>query len=486
MEERAKIPPGLPHPNPTVSYWQDSPSSIADHRTTPSLPNKADYVIVGSGISGAFIAYNLLETHPEASIVMLEARQACSGATGRNGGHTKAASYRSFLHHETEFGTDEAVRIARLEYANIMATHAFAKEQGIECDSRLCDTADVIYSAAHWEEGKRAIERMREVMGAEDPAAKYEIFDAKETEEKFFCPGAIGAFTYQAGSLSAYAFATGVLKLCLERGLNLLTNTPALSVSPAPSTSDPQLWTTWTPRGAIKAPNLILATNGYTPHLLPQLQGLIVPLHGQITAQRPGTALPPLNTTYSFIYTTGYEYAISRPPSTSDAGTILIGGGLGILPAHGACQYGNTDDSALNPDLSSYLYSSASSRFAGYWGDDDAAGRIKREWSGVMGATADGLPYVGAVPGEKGLWVCAGFNGHGMVLCLKCAEAVVGMMEGRVMEWFPDVMSVGSMGGERLGRKFEGRVDMKMPKALAPGEAMFGESEAKAEGSKEI
>jgi len=85
MEERAKIPVTLPRPNPTTSYWQDPPDEIADLQSTEHLPEYVDYIIVGSGISGASIAYNLLKKKPGSSILMLEARQACSGATGRNG-----------------------------------------------------------------------------------------------------------------------------------------------------------------------------------------------------------------------------------------------------------------------------------------------------------------------------------------------------------------------------------------------------------------
>jgi hypothetical protein len=85
MEERANIPVSLPHPNPTVSYWQDPPDALADHRTTPDLPPSADTVIIGSGITGAAVAWNLLQDSNAGTILMLEARQACSGATGRNG-----------------------------------------------------------------------------------------------------------------------------------------------------------------------------------------------------------------------------------------------------------------------------------------------------------------------------------------------------------------------------------------------------------------
>ena len=85
MDERAKIPVSLPCANPTVSYWQDPPDDLADHRSTPDLPEFVDTVIIGSGITGAAVAWGLLQGPNPGSILMLEARQACSGATGRNG-----------------------------------------------------------------------------------------------------------------------------------------------------------------------------------------------------------------------------------------------------------------------------------------------------------------------------------------------------------------------------------------------------------------
>ena len=85
MDERSKIPVSLPLDHPTIPYWQDPPSDIAKARTTNELPSRADFVIVGSGISGACIALNILEKQPQANVLMLEARTACGGATGRNG-----------------------------------------------------------------------------------------------------------------------------------------------------------------------------------------------------------------------------------------------------------------------------------------------------------------------------------------------------------------------------------------------------------------
>lgn len=95
MEARAKIPPTLPRFNPTQSYWQTPPSHLATYRSAETLPESADYVIIGSGITGTMCAWNLLDKlghgreqgddDGKPSVVMLEAREVCSGATGRNG-----------------------------------------------------------------------------------------------------------------------------------------------------------------------------------------------------------------------------------------------------------------------------------------------------------------------------------------------------------------------------------------------------------------
>ena len=84
MDERAAVPVTLPRDNPTQSYWQPDVDEIADLRSTESLPAEADTVIIGSGITGAAVAFNLLSNGAQ-DVVMVEARRACSGATGRNG-----------------------------------------------------------------------------------------------------------------------------------------------------------------------------------------------------------------------------------------------------------------------------------------------------------------------------------------------------------------------------------------------------------------
>lgn len=102
--------PALPIQEPTQSFWTFPPSSIATHASSGDFPTYADIgerlflgallypsslvchliVIIGSGISGASFARTLLDIDQERednsgplSVVMLEAQETCSGATGR-------------------------------------------------------------------------------------------------------------------------------------------------------------------------------------------------------------------------------------------------------------------------------------------------------------------------------------------------------------------------------------------------------------------
>ena len=83
--------PGLPLPNPTISSWQIPPDPLQNYRSTKSLPTEIlDVVIIGSGFSGTSVAWHLLHGDDDSQlrqlkVLMLEAREVCSGATGRNG-----------------------------------------------------------------------------------------------------------------------------------------------------------------------------------------------------------------------------------------------------------------------------------------------------------------------------------------------------------------------------------------------------------------
>jgi sarcosine oxidase subunit beta len=56
--------------------------------------------------------------------------------------------------------------------------------------------------------------------------------------------------------------------------------------------------------------------------------------------------------------------------------------------------------------------------------------RIRQAWCGLEGESADGVPLIGPVPGVGGLYVAAGFSGHGFQLAPAVGAAVAAALSG--------------------------------------------------------
>ena len=47
---------------------------------------------------------------------------------------------------------------------------------------------------------------------------------------------------------------------------------------------------------------------------------------------------------------------------------------------------------------------------------------IDASWTGIMGYSADHMPWVGSVPERAGVWLAAGYTGHGMPNAALCGS----------------------------------------------------------------
>ncbi|RYP37441.1 hypothetical protein DL767_002914 [Monosporascus sp. MG133] len=509
---------GLPVDNPTESYWLKEPSEkLLGHRTTEQLPRTADVVIVGSGITGAFAAHFLKEKHPNLDIVMLEAREACWGATGRNGGHCQPAIYASVA----------APHIAAFELRTYSYLKALVEECSIPCDWRTTSGVHAFYSAELFDAVRGAVARLAE--GYPDLAANVAVVERggtvpwllegerrEMTLDGLRVGGAAGAVVqWNAARLWPYKLVAFVLERLLAAGrFNLQPNTPATGLSSSSSSAAPAttpgagtrghgggstttLWTVHTPRGTVTVPRVLLATNAYTSHLLPQFADLIVPVRGQVSALKPPPPpspspqsppspppQPPLDIGHTFVFAgepddpySRDDYLSQRPPPGAE---LVFGGGRKHARGRGV---GVWDDASTDEPVAWYLRGelgglmdlshrpspSAPSPSPPTTSSDPpttaAAAESKKkqdlepthEWTGIMGYSRDGHPWVGVVPPSlgggsdgRGLAVCAGFTGHGMPNAALCAKAAVSLM----------MMATSDEKGEDAGEDDEEEVDL--------------------------
>ena len=442
-----ELPKGFPVPNPTTSYWQVPPHRIANHRTTSSLPTSTifDYVIVGSGITGAAVAHKLLSRDPTLSILMLEARTAASGASGRNGGHCRAGFWLNFKKYLDVFGEDDALKFEQLEEQTVVDIANFVKQHKVDCDFQDVETADTFTTVEAWKEVLEVV-RMREEVRKKRSDARQtsfmkEVWEGQEACERLGLPGLVGAVTYSAHTQNPYKLVCKMLELSLEKGLNLQTETPVLAVKR--SMAGCHGWYVQTYRGTVRAKQVVLATNAYTNALHKGFAdvGFLMPGRSQVSAIRTKKSLaghPALRKSVALEDRGSGDYFMIRAPGLQGEGDVLYGGGRSMADDR---DMDITDDSLVNPKIASYVKEAALEVFGTKtWGDKTEE---VRDWSGITCYTPDTYPLVGAVPGEEGLWASVGMNGHGMAMAFRSAEALVTMMTtGQEPAWFPKTFRI--------------------------------------------
>ncbi|KAL2209450.1 FAD dependent oxidoreductase [Sarocladium strictum] len=436
---------GFPVPNPTESYWQDPPHRIANLRTTEDLPTAQlfDYVIIGSGISGAAVAYKLLSRDPDLSLLMLEGRTAASGATGRNGGHCKAGSYKSVKKWIDTYGEDEGLRIAKMEQDCVDDVRDFVLRNNVSSSWQDVETADIYWTTEAFKAAIETVEYQKELEARRPDDTpqnnKRTVYKGDAAREKWQWPEILGAVVYRGHTQNPYHTVCAMLEMSLEKGMNLQTNTMALSLSQkkAPCGS---IWEVKTDRGIVRGKQAVLATNSYTNALHPGFAStnFSTPDRSQVSAVHPSkdTSENPVfrrSSSYPDLHS-GNNYIAIRAPEDAGAGDVIIGGSTQFSPTR---EENITDDSAINEDIANNLRKVGRVVYGHKnWGDDT---EVLKDWTGITCTTNDGLPLVGGVPQEDGLWAIVCMNGHGMAWSFRSAEALVDLMlDGQTKEWFPE------------------------------------------------
>ncbi|KAJ6111340.1 hypothetical protein N7523_007401 [Penicillium sp. IBT 18751x] len=455
------VDPGLPQPNPTQSYWQHVPHALANTQSA-TLPTERDFAVIGSGITGLSVAKTLLERHPSATVTILEARTLCSGATGRNGGQMAPNAGEEYMHLAQTHGSQMAGKIANFTFQNLQKMQELIKEyDAVETsEMQLLKKLRVFLTDDTFNDFEKSIERLK----ADHPALGelYTILDRETVLREHGIHGAAGGALVPAGTVWPYRLVTKVFAALMEKypdRLTIETNTPVESVEYSESFVTPVSsvypYTIRTPRGPLRAGNVVYCTNGHTGHLLPKLRGCVHPFKGTMTVQDPGTSVPNRGASTSW----GFHYPERYDPATGICGYGLYY--LGQNVTSGYFYFGgeearmdetiSADDSFVGEHSVTHLQAVLPQFFG------KAASqpwKLVSSWSGIMGFSSDGLPLVGrlstTLTGRTGTgeWIAAAFNGYGMANCLMCGEALALAILGEdVSDWLPEAYGLGD---ERL------------------------------------
>ncbi|KAL0944560.1 uncharacterized protein CTRU02_202447 [Colletotrichum truncatum] len=441
--------PGLPHPHPTESYWLSVPHRLAGVQS-PELPQTADVVIIGSGITGTSTAFHALEEGHGVRVAVLEARTLCSGATGRNGGHVTTYGAILYAPLKQVLGRDLAYEVLNFTFANVdevaKVSRKYALEESqyrsverIRCFTDEDSVTRAKASVTEWEND------------FPEESGKYTFIGPEEARNEHGMHGIAGAVRFAAGALWPYGLIMKIWDVLLEKYPGSLTvdaKTPVTSVSLDTCTDSKYKYKVQTSRGTIRAAKVVYATNAHTSHLLPKIRGLLYPFKESMTVQDLNHEVPNRGntTTWSVHGKPTYNATTKRTEmgtlylqQNALSGYSFFGGGYA-----NAVEAITPDDSTLAAETTPYFQRQLSRLFGQKHMDRNL---LIGEWTGIQGFTADETPLVGPLPqslterGGEGEWIGAGYNGGGMAWCWMVGKALAGMMRGEdVSGWFPEIL----------------------------------------------
>lgn len=186
--ERLSASPGLPAARPTRAFWQrDPPFEALVKAQSAALPEAAELVVVGSGMSGAAAAWAALRWGGSSSsssgrVVVLDARELCSGATGRNGGHIKVGPHDVFAKLRPRLGAARAREIVDFQMRHLpLLVGMAAVHDWSPADAREVETVDLFVDDAAWREAARTVDELRVAMP--EYAEDMRVWPAAEAQE---------------------------------------------------------------------------------------------------------------------------------------------------------------------------------------------------------------------------------------------------------------------------------------------------------------
>lgn len=355
--------------------------------------------MIGAGIMGISCALALERSGIDALI--LEKGGIGAGASTRNAGFLMRGAADNYAAGIRDWGRDLARFVWRLTEDNL----AMLRREGIDAvrTYRAVPSCLLALSQGEADELHESARLMRED-GFEVSIAESGR-DAAWRSGKVIC-GLMNPNDGACNSHDVLAFLAAKLRrqpLLRQEVASITTESPSRIVI---TTQD----------ATIRARRAIVATNAYTPLLLPRLADIIEPKRGQILAFK--TSAPVFDCSYYANH--GGEYF--RQPSPD---TAIIGGWRRHF-ADTEVGYEDRTTEGIQLGLESFI-----GQFI-----PEPLDVIAR-WSGVMGFTPDGLPLVGPIDAsgaptsESPLWLAAGCTGHGMSMFFRTAQlAVESMLAG--------------------------------------------------------
>jgi len=261
-------------------YWYDD---VDEPDSNPTLvrTDSCDLCVVGGGYAGLWTALIAKERDPERDVVLIDAREVGSGASGRDGGFMESSLTHGIANGQERF-PDELAVLEQLGLENLEAIEGAIRHYKIDCDYERTGVIDV----ATTQHVPSYVDELRQDMGLlRRLGQRVELLNQAEVRAHVNSPTYVGGLWRKdrAALVDPARLVWGLKGAAEELGVRIYEDTKATGIE-----RDGIGVLVTTPLGRVRAAKVALATNAYKP-LLRRIGHYIAPVYDYCMVTEPLT-----------------------------------------------------------------------------------------------------------------------------------------------------------------------------------------------------
>lgn len=363
-------------------FWTDQFSSDTPLPVSTVLPAEVDVAIVGSGYTGLTAARVLAKAG--SSVAVMDQYEIGWGASSRNGGMATPGLKQDIFKIHKKYGMDYAREFWRSSVDAIDLLEQIIIEENIDCDWSRKGHIALACKQSHYDELPEYAAWIKKEMGHEKTIVPREEIRSEIGTDAYFG----GLSDESSGGLQPAKYVNGLARAVADLGVKLCEDTRVEKINR--NGSGHELITS---KGDMKAQEVIIATNGYTDMLVPELKPKVFPVGSYIIVTEP---LPQdlkdiLSPKRRMFYDS--KWFINYFRLTPD-GRMLWGGRNDLstdLDLNESAKNLSQQVYKVFPELNDYEFT--------------------HTWTGKLGITFDLMPHIGNI---NGIHYAFGYGGHGL------------------------------------------------------------------------
>ncbi|PTH86723.1 FAD-dependent oxidoreductase [Streptomyces sp. A244] len=383
-----------------IPYWMDTAPALPD-RSGKDLPDEADVVVVGGGLTGLSTAYHA--ARKGARVVLVEKDKVGSGASGRNGSMCTQGITISTAEARKRYGPERARELYDAFRDAVDAVEEITRTEKIDCDFHRAGRLAVAAKPRHFEAMRAKQRDLAENFGHETQLLTRGELKSELSSD--FYHGAL--LDPDSAALHVGKYVHGLAEAAERAGTEIHERNAATGLTRLPGGG----FVVETLHGTIRAKQVMAATDAYTDRALPWFRKRLINVGSFIIVTEP----------------LGEERAKALIPN----GRLVvdsknIGHYIRLTPDHRLAFGGRAAFTPSNPasDVKSgeILKRDMTASFPQL-----AGVRIDYLWGGRVGFSWDRVPHAGEA---NGLYYAMGYCGHGVQMATYMGRAVAEMMDG--------------------------------------------------------